>query len=74
MMFFNCCSLSLKLQEDGLTLPEASYAFETAVLRLTGMETEAGQYVESFLAQTQEGTFHNVQLLRFRESRDEFNR
>ncbi|CAM4528586.1 unnamed protein product [Leuciscus chuanchicus] len=31
-------SLSLKLQEDGLTLPEALYAFETAVLRLTAME------------------------------------
>lgn len=57
-----------------LTLQEALNAFETAVLRLTGMETEIVQYVEGFLAETQEGSFHNVQLLRFWESREEFNR
>ncbi|KAJ8334021.1 hypothetical protein SKAU_G00413400 [Synaphobranchus kaupii] len=67
MEVFSC--LSLKLQEDGLTLPEALYAFETAVLRLTAMETEAGECVEGFLAETQNGTFHNEELLRFRESR-----
>ncbi|KAJ8007764.1 hypothetical protein DPEC_G00097590 [Dallia pectoralis] len=55
-----------------LTLPEALYAFETAVLRLTAMETEAGKCEEGFLAESQNGTYQNVELLRFRESRAEF--
>ncbi|XDV11768.1 hypothetical protein PO909_000612 [Leuciscus waleckii] len=42
-------SWSLKLQEDGLTLPEAPYAFETAVLRLTAMEIEAGNVKQTLL-------------------------
>ncbi|TKS72003.1 Zinc finger protein 862 [Collichthys lucidus] len=67
-------SLSLKLQEDGLTLPESLHAFETAVLKLIAMETEPGEHVEGFLAQTGEGSFHNVQLVGFGERREVFSR
>ena len=72
--FVNCCSLSLKLPEDGLTLPRALHAFETSVLMLIGIETESGEHVADFLAQTPEGSFHNVQLVRFSERREGFSR
>ncbi|KAJ8004304.1 hypothetical protein DPEC_G00157740 [Dallia pectoralis] len=36
------------------------------------METEAGECEEGFLAESQNGTYQNVELLRFRESRAEY--
>ncbi|XP_027132692.1 zinc finger protein 862-like [Larimichthys crocea] len=38
------------------------------------METESGEHVEGFLAQTGEGSFHNVQLVGFGERREVFSR
>lgn len=38
------------------------------------MEIEAGKCVEGFLAETKNGTYQNVELLRFRDSREEFSK
>ncbi|KAL1248507.1 hypothetical protein QQF64_021825 [Cirrhinus molitorella] len=49
--------LSLKLQEDGLTLPQALQAFEVAVLRIVSVQTTTGEKLELFLDHTKdEGT------------------
>lgn len=71
---FNC-SLSLKLQEDGVTLPSAVHAFETALLSLTSMAMTPGEFLERFLEDTEDGQFHSVPLLNLsRDSRDRFDR
>ncbi|CAL8295850.1 unnamed protein product [Merluccius merluccius] len=63
--------LSLKLQEDGVTLPSALHAFETALLSLTSMATSPAEFLEHFLEDTEDGQFHSVPLLNFsQESRD----
>ncbi|KAJ8417400.1 hypothetical protein AAFF_G00286270 [Aldrovandia affinis] len=67
--------LSLKLQEDGITLPKALQAFETALLMLTSLHSTAGESLEGFLQGPAEGQFHAVQLQSFsQESRDRFDR
>ncbi|KAJ8405256.1 hypothetical protein AAFF_G00322470 [Aldrovandia affinis] len=68
-------NLSLKLQEDGVTLPKALQAFETALLMLTSMHSTAGESLEGFLQDSAEGQFHAMQLQSFsQESRDRFDR
>lgn len=68
--------MSLKLQEDGLTLPQALQAFEVAVLRLVSMQTAPGEKLELFLDNTKdEGKFQAVQLSNFNEDvKGRFNR
>lgn len=68
--------MSLKLQEDGLTLPQALQAFEVAVLRLVSMQTAPGEKLELFLDKTKdESKFHTVQLSNFNEDgKGRFNR
>lgn len=75
MICFILCSLSLKFQEDGVTLPKALLAFETAVLMLTSMHTVPGESLEGFLKESAGGQFQAVQLQKFRsESRNRFDR
>lgn len=69
-MSFECHFLQFvcKLQEDGLTLPQAFQAFEVAVLRLVSMQTTPGEKLEIFLEHTKdEGKFQGVQLSNFNE-------
>ncbi|KAJ8332532.1 hypothetical protein SKAU_G00423210 [Synaphobranchus kaupii] len=67
--------LSLKLQEDGVTLPSALHAFETALLLLTSMATTPGECLERFLEDTEDEHFHSVPLHNCsQESRDGFAR
>ena len=55
-------SLSLKLQQDGLTLPMELQAVEASQLTLISMETQPEESLEGFTAAIQGDTFKEVQL------------
>ena len=79
-MFFMCdvldvlSCLSCKFQENKVTISECIEALETAFLSLRELRVEHGRHLRGFLAESVNGTFHDVELTAYNDaSRNAFN-